>query len=384
MGGRTTILVADATPALRDATASILSAAGYRVLEAGSPSEVLETVRRENPVLVLFDAALAEADLGEVREQIRSASGAVGALMVVVTGNSLSAEQQVEGLAAGVDGYVTRPFTRRELLARVAGFERVRRAEAELKRAEQDKEDLEIQLRQKQKLASMGTLARGVAHEINNPINGIMNFAQLIVDGLPEGHKLRDYAAEIIAEGERVADVTRNLLAFARGERQTASPARMTDIVENTLSLITALLRHDQIDLIADVPRDLPRVRCRSQQMQQVLMSLLTNARDALNERYPGYDRDKLIRISACAFDKGDGQWVRVTVEDHGVGIPIELQNRLFDPFFTTKKSSGGTGLGLSVGHSIVTDHDGELRVESEPGVGSRFHLELPAMVEGE
>jgi len=122
---------------------------------------------------------------------------------------------------------------------------------------------------------------------------------------------------------------------------------------------------------------DLPQVRCRSQQIEQVIINLLTNARDALNQRYEGYHEDKLIRILVQPFEEDGIQWIRTTVEDHGMGISADVIDRIFDPFFTTKSRTEGTGLGLSVSYGIVKDHHGELTVESEPGKDTRFYLDL-------
>jgi len=246
------------------------------------------------------------------------------------------------------------------------------------KRLEEERTRLEAQLRQQQKLEAIGTLASGVAHEINNPINGIMNYAQLIADTVEPGSPAAAHAAEIVAETERVATIVRNLLQFARQEKQSHSPARIADIVEQTLSLFQAVLRHDQITLTVDVPADLPSLKCRSQQIQQVLMNLLTNARDALNERYPGYHPDKTIRITVRPFERDGRAWLRLTVADQGNGIPPEIQDRIFDPFFTTKPRDKGTGLGLSISHGIAKDHHGVLHFETAPGTGTRFHLDLP------
>ena len=126
------------------------------------------------------------------------------------------------------------------------------------------------------------------------------------------------------------------------------------------------------------MPDDLPVIKCRSQQIQQVLMNLFTNARDALNERYPEHDPDKIMKVSVRPFEKAGRPWVRTTVEDHGSGIPDEIRERVFDPFFTTKDRTQGTGLGLSISRGISKDHHGELCVESEPGEYTRFQLELP------
>ena len=246
-------------------------------------------------------------------------------------------------------------------------------------KAEEEKQQMEVHLRQQQKLESIGTLASGVAHEINNPIMGIMNYAQLIHDRIdPEESRLREFSAGIIEETERVATIVNNLLTFARQEKQSHSPARIRDIVDNTLSLIRTIIKRDQIILDVDVPDDLPEFKCRSQQIQQVLMNLLTNARDALNARYPEYDPDKIITLKVNLFEQEGRRWLRTTIEDHGGGIPVEIRERIFDPFFTTKDRATGTGLGLYISLGIVKDHHGELTFESEEGQLTRFYLDLP------
>jgi PAS domain S-box-containing protein len=288
----------------------------------------------------------------------------------------------------------------------------------ERKRAEKEREQMQAQLIQAQKLESIGVLASGVAHEINNPIMGVMGYAQLIHDRWGAGDAdLLEYATEIAKETDRVAMIVKNLLSFARqNEDIHGSPARIHDIVEATLSLIRAVLRHDQVTLEVHVPADLPEIRCRNQQIQQVIMNLVTNARDALNVRYPGLDaKKKKIIISARMIEKSvrsdqlsvisnqsaviseqsdvgtdhcslitdnssSRHWLRLTVEDHGAGIPEDLRARIFEPFFTTKPRDKGTGLGLSISHGIVKDHGGELSVESEVGQWTRFHVDLPVV----
>jgi len=250
---------------------------------------------------------------------------------------------------------------------------------SERKAAEAEMQRLEAQLRHQQKLEAIGTLAGGVAHEINNPINGIMNYAQLIADQAAADSPLPGFADEILREADRVATIVNGLLTFSRQDRRTHSPASLADIVESTLRLVRTIIRHDQIELAVDVPTDLPRMTCRSQQIQQVLMNLITNARDALNAKGPGYFEGKRIDIRARTFLKDGRTWIRTTVEDRGCGIAPEVRDRLFEPFFTTKPKDQGTGLGLSISHGIVRDHGGEISFESDVGLGTRFHLDLPA-----
>lgn len=252
------------------------------------------------------------------------------------------------------------------------------RDRTERREFERAKEEMEWQLRQKQKLESIGTLAGGVAHEINNPINGIINYAELIAGGAVSAEQITSFSQGIIHEGKRIAEIVKNLLSFARQEKQTHSPAQIQDIIDHSVSLMRVMLRRDQIALELDIPDGLPSIKCRSQQIQQVIMNLITNARDALNAKYVGYHEKKIIRIDCQMVQRDGRRWFRITVMDNGTGIPAEIMERIFDPFFTTKPRDEGTGLGLSISHGIVKDHHGELYFETEPGEFTKAILVLP------
>jgi PAS domain S-box-containing protein len=248
----------------------------------------------------------------------------------------------------------------------------------ERKRLEAEHATLEGQMRHAERLKSIGTLASGVAHEINNPINGVLNYAQMLLDQAEPGSRPAEFATVILRESKRVIAIVRNLLQYSRQEPQPFSRVPVGELVEQSLSLLRAALRKDQIDLRVSVPADLPWLCCRGNQLQQVLVNLLTNARDALNQKYPGPDADKVLLLSAHTFQQADQPWLRFTVEDHGPGIPAALAERIFDPFFTTKQVDRGTGLGLSISHNLVQEHHGKLWVETEPGHWTRFHVDLP------
>lgn len=249
---------------------------------------------------------------------------------------------------------------------------------SEKKRQEAANLEIEAQLRQQQKLEAIGTLAGGVAHEINNPINGIINYAQLILDKVGDTGPGSDYAREIIVESERISDIVRSLLQFSRIEKQSHSYASIKDIINQTVSLIRTVIKKDQIDFQISLQDDLPDIKCRSQQIQQVLMNLLTNARDALNEKYPGFDQDKIIRLFCVQIQYDGRKWIRIIVEDHGNGIPENIQEKIFEPFFSTKTKDKGTGLGLSISFGIVKEHHGKLFINTKAGLFTRFYLDLP------
>lgn len=262
------------------------------------------------------------------------------------------------------------------------------------KRHEAERRELEKQVQEKQKLAAVGTLACGMGHEINNPIMGIINYAQLIKDRLQgKDEALEAFADEIVIEAERIAGIVRGLSAFATRDTATRVAIPVSDLIESAISTTRATLSHDHITLAVDVPADLPAVSCDRRQIEQVLTSLVSNARDALNEKYPGHDENKKVVISATEVTMSLGnadrriRAVRFTVEDLGTGIPDAVREHIFEPFFTTKdKSVGagsvGKGLGLFVSYAAMQEHGGVLSVESSVGQWTRVHVDLPVAPE--
>ncbi len=246
-----------------------------------------------------------------------------------------------------------------------------------------ERRQAEDQLQRQQTLASIGTLARGMAHEINNPIMGVANYAQLIKDRAAGNATLVGFADEIIAEGKRVATMTHSLLSFTQEkEEQQFAPASPNDLVVSVLPPASAAARGLGIDLSCDLPADLPRVSCSQRQIGQVVAALLANALEAweggtLDAGHP-VGGGKIVRLTAERFDRAGQPCVRLTVEDNGPGIPADIRERVFDPFFTTKDRTQHSGLGLWISRSIVNNHGGEIRAESEVGKGTRVHVDLP------
>jgi signal transduction histidine kinase len=243
---------------------------------------------------------------------------------------------------------------------------------------EREKSELEMQLKNQQKLESIGTLASGVAHEINNPINGILNYGQIISDSSEEDSQIKKVAKEIINETNRVAKIVKDLLDFSRQTHKEVDYANIEELVNQTISLVNTIFRHDQIILNVDIQENLPNLKCNGQQIQQVIMNLLTNARDSLNEKYPGYSPNKVINVTCKKEEKDNEKWLQIIVEDLGKGVPEKILPKIFDPFFTTKGRSYGTGLGLSISYGIIKDHNGVISIETEHGEYARFCIKLP------
>lgn len=238
---------------------------------------------------------------------------------------------------------------------------------------------MEQEARRANHLASLGELAAGVAHEINNPINGIINYAQILADDSQVSEENREILHSITEEGARIANIVSNLLTFARARQERKGPVSLREVLMATLPLAEAQLRKDHIELRVDIDLLLPRVLAHTQQIQQVILNLISNARYALNERYPEPHENKVLHIYSEPGTEDGRSLVRLAFRDFGAGIPADRLSKVMDPFYTTKPSGQGTGLGLSISHGILKDHGGALKIDSIEGSYTAVAIELPA-----
>ncbi|MCG2749832.1 MAG: DUF3365 domain-containing protein [Desulfobulbaceae bacterium] len=231
-------------------------------------------------------------------------------------------------------------------------------------------------------LAAIGELAAGVAHEINNPINGIINYSQLLLDDFEFDEQSdpvhKDIMSRIIKEGERIAIIVRNLLSFARQRDEFIDGIHIHDIIKDSLSLLMHQFQKDGIQINVNVPSSLPTLKGNPQQLQQVLVNLLTNACYALNQKFPGRASEKRLEIASSVVHQEGRDFIRTTVTDWGTGIAQDVINHIFDTLFTTKPPGKGTGLGLSISKGLVRDHHGHLTLTSTPGNPTVATMDLP------
>ena len=248
-----------------------------------------------------------------------------------------------------------------------------------LQRNVSEKKRLEAEAMRASRLASVGELAAGVAHEINNPINGVINYAQILMDEFGEANdELGDLPPRIVKEAERVASIVKNLLSFARETREEAAPAHLPGIIGDALELVGKQFAKDGVRLQVFYSAGLPKMVVNSQKIQQVFVNLLSNARYALNQRFPGFSGEKRLKIRAYETEANNQAWLRTEFIDYGAGIDPAVINRVCDPFFSTKPKGEGTGLGLSISYGIIKDHGGELFFDSEAGRYTRARVDLP------
>jgi two-component system NtrC family sensor kinase len=253
-------------------------------------------------------------------------------------------------------------------------LERSRKIYAELEKSHQELilshrqlEQAQRQLIRTEKLASLGQLSAGVAHEINNPLGTITIYAHLMMRTLEEGDPQREDLAVIIKEASRAKEIVKGLLSFARETKFEPGPANLNQIVEEALSLVSkqALFRNIQIHRHLDL--ELPTVVVDAGQVKQVILNIVLNGAEAMREKGD-------LTLESRMSD--NGEWIEILITDTGPGIPDEVIEKLFDPFFTTKEK--GTGLGLAIAYGIVERHGGMIDIKTRRGEGTTFILRIP------
>jgi PAS domain S-box-containing protein len=247
-----------------------------------------------------------------------------------------------------------------------------------------EKMALQAEAMQAGHMASLGELAAGVAHEINNPITGIINYGQILINECNPESMEKDLGERIVKEGERIGRIVKTLLSYARDGREEKKPTRIPAILEESIILTQAQIRKESIDLKIDLSDDLPEVDANVQQIQQCFINIINNARYALNEKYAGRHKNKRLEITGERVTINDRPYVRIVFCDQGVGIAAPQLSVVTKPFFSTKPFGKGTGLGLNITEKIITDHGGRLGFESIEGEFTRVIIDLPAMQSGE
>ena len=227
-------------------------------------------------------------------------------------------------------------------------------------------------------LAAIGELAAGVAHEVNNPINGIINFAQLLLDDAGEDPLQTELLGRIVKEGERIATIIDSLLSFSRESGDQLEQIDFRDVITDCLSLVNHQLTKDGISVETDLSERPCLIFGNFLQLQQVIFNIINNSRFALNQRHPGPSVDKKVKISCNSSETLNGKVIRVVIKDVGTGVPQGILDKLFEPFFTSKPRGQGTGLGLSISYGIINNHGGTLSVDSILNQFTDMIIEIP------
>jgi signal transduction histidine kinase len=356
-----TLLIVDEDSAQREALVELLSREGFHATGCSEGRQALEWLRTGRPDLILLDLKMPAADGLQFRAAQKN-NPAISSVPVIALGADL-------GAVIDADAHLKKPFDPETLVATIGDLLLAR-----------EHRELQSHIAQTDRLTSLGTLAAGVAHEINNPLayllldmDYIRGELDLLVGPQDEerGRSVRA-AFERVREGaERIRLIVRGLKTFSRPEGEKLAPLKVADVLESTLVMLGNEIRH-----AAHLVRDfapVPQVVANEAQLGQVFLNLLLNAMQALPE---GRCEQNEIRV---VVRSPGPERVVVEVHDNGAGIPADVRGRIFEPFFTTKPIGVGTGLGLAICHGIVTSMGGTLSVDSAPGHGSVFRIDLPA-----
>jgi signal transduction histidine kinase len=365
--GRTLLVVEDDAD-IRDALDGLLSTEGFRVTGCSNGREALNWLRTSpRPDLILLDLMMPVMDGWQFRvEQKQDPTLATIPIL------ALSADSTAKAAAIDADAYLKKPVEYDTLIDTIDRL-----------LVESEHRDLQARLAQTDRLTSLGTLAAGVAHEINNPLAYVLMNLRYVGEELPKvllarSGQLDDQSHELLLAidhvrdgAERIRDIVRSLKTFSRPENDTRAPLDVRPVLDATLALVENEIRH-RARLVKDYA-DVPEVVANEARLGQVFLNLLLNAVQALPEGRVDSNEIRLL-VRAPAPDR-----VVVEVYDNGAGIPPEVRGRIFEPFFTTKPVGIGTGLGLAICHGIVSSLGGTLSFESEVGKGAVFRVELAA-----
>lgn len=381
------LLVVDDERMILELTSMVLSSKGFDVSVADNASDSYELIEREKPALVLLDFMMPKINGLEALKEIRLRFPETYVIMFTGKG---SEEVAVELMKAGASDYILKPFSNAKLVERIEKVLRIRSIELrnkELLREQQrlldeiegwnraleervEQKSLELESAHQEvlltaKLAALGHLSAGMAHEIRNPLNSISLFAQVMSGGLKNDPEMQSYADKIINEVERIDAILVKLLSTSKRDQFKLRTVHLDKVIEKSLQPFLDQVLVQGVELQKELSLKTPTILADEDELGQVFSNLFANA---LFEMEQG--GTLAIRLSH------DDKDALVTVSDTGGGIPEEHLNNIFDPFFTTKER--GTGFGLSVVLRIVKTYSGRIQVESKPGQGTSFQIWLP------
>ncbi len=410
------ILIVDDNPTNLSILSEALGGAGFRFRVAMDGESALTLVERNHPELILLDVEMPGIDGFETCRRLKE-NPATKSIPIIFTTALADIENKAKGFALGAVDYIPKPFEQGEVMARVKVHLQLKHLTESLEEQVCDRtnalQKAQVQLVQQEKLSSLGEMIAGIGHELNNPINFIVNNIEPLkeyVTGvskildlyqqeyLTPSPKLKDAIKDLDLEfvledmakilesfrlgTEMIENISTSLRTFSRSDSETKSLANLHECLDSTLMILQHRLKgqgdRPQIKLLKSYG-SLPSMLCYPGQMNQVFMNILANAIDALDEaiiQEKMQERFPQIKITTQITSE---KQIVIQIADNGLGIPESIKERLFEPMFTTKPFGKGTGLGLAIAHQIVVEkHNGKLTINSEVGEGTVFVIEIP------
>ena len=347
-----------------------MKARGMDVSTATSAKEAIQLAEAESFDAIILDLQMPGMDGLEALKALKAKKPEIQ--VILLTGHA-TVEKSVEAMKLGAMDLMEKPADLKTLTDKIKKAQTNKMVLIE----KQAEEKMNVQAIEAGKLASVGELASGIAHEINNPIAIMVEEAGWLSDLLSDEdlanpqnmEEFRRALNQIKAQGGRCKDITHKLLFFAKKTDSRVREVQINEIIEETVSTSEQRARESNVTIVLHLDQELPNVSASPSEMQQVLLNLINNAIDAIGTGGGS------IEITS----RFNGGYVEIDVADTGQGIPNELINRIFDPFFTTKPVGKGTGLGLSICYGIIKKMGGDITLNSSVGMGATFHVHLPA-----
>lgn len=419
---QTRVLVVDDTSDMRRFLKDLLQKE-YKVFLARDGLEGLEKARKINPDIIISDVMMPRMSGYELCSKIKNSEGALSHTPVILLTAKADTSMKIEGLEKGADDYLVKPFNADELLTRANNLVNLRKQEqrlylaySEIKEKNEQLNDTLDQLKQmqdelvvKEKLASLGSLTAGIAHEIRNPLNFINNFSDSAAEMMDEvleeiqesrndiGNETADYITEITNDvklnlgkinehGSRANNIVNNMLLHSRGESGERTSTDLNELISEYLNLsyhgMRAQDKSFNVEINTDLDDSVPRMMLVHQNIGRVLLNIFNNAFYATNEKKSYANQGYQPEVIASSRKKSQGE-VEIRIRDNGNGIPEEKLDSIFTPFFTTKPTGEGTGLGLSISYDIIVhEHHGDIKVDSSQGEYTEFIITLPVISE--
>jgi len=404
------ILIVDDTPVNLEVISEALSDAGFEVAIATSGDRALQQLERSLPDLILLDVMMPGIDGFETCRRIKANERTCHIPIIFMTALA-DTESKIRALDLGAVDYIAKPFHEKEVLARVKTHLQLhyltRNLAAQVAEKTAELQASQLQLIQNEKMSALGNLVAGVAHEINNPIGCIVGNVSAIHDSMTDlfglialyCEKFPNPGEEIEAEleaidldylrqdlpkliqamkdsGDRIRSISKSLRTFSRADHDRKESFNLHEGIDSTVLILRHRLKANEyrpeIQVITEYGQ-MPEINCFPGQLNQVFMNLISNAIDAIEESDTTTSHQIKIRTTAGADQ------VRIAIADDGIGMSEDVQAKIFEQRFTTKAVGKGTGLGLAIAHQIIVEnHQGTIRVQSEPGKGTEFIVELP------
>ncbi len=380
------ILIADDNQNNLKVLSTMLESLGYRVRAATSGELTIQSVKSMPPDLLLLDIHMPGMDGYEVCRVLKSTEEYNDIPIIFLSALS-EVFNKIEAFKAGGVDYITKPFEFEEVSIRIENHLRLKENSIRLQKAIDDLKNKEGMLIQNEKMAALGLLTSGIAHEINNPVNFIMNSVTALEDRIniivsenrpPDKEMTGDFEelfTNISAGLTQITKIVHSLRLYSRNGSHKTEDADLKEIINSAITIMHHRISY-RISLVQHIS-SLPPIRCQPGKLSQVIINLLSNATDAIEEAIKaGMIEDGTGRIILAADANYDQ--VKISITDNGAGIDSSIHKKLFDPFFTTKPVGRGTGLGLSICQSIIRDHNGSISIDSAPAKGTSVLITLP------